>query len=132
MNEINITNLFKQRGFRTTPQRIAVFKYLCENPTHPDADEIYKSVIGIHPSFSKTTVYNSLQSLVENGFIIKINIDGTRVRYDANTSLHGHFICNCCGKIFDFDVSDVQCSGLDDFSVATRDVYFSGLCNKCK
>ncbi len=132
MNEIDITALFKQRGFRATPQRIAVFKYLCENPTHPDADEIYRSVISIHPSFSKTTVYNSLQSLVENGFITKINIDGTRVRYDANTSLHGHFICNCCGKIFDFDVSNVQYSGIDGFSVATKDVYFSGLCNECK
>ena len=72
MKETEIVELFRQKHFRATPQRIAVYKYLAEHPTHPDADEIYKVLIKESPSFSKTTVYNALQSLEECGLIIKI------------------------------------------------------------
>lgn len=132
MNEIEITKLFKDNHFRATPQRIEVYKYLCENRTHPDADEIYKSVAKLHPSFSKTTVYNSLQALEEQGLIIKISIDDHRVRYDADTSLHGHFVCDKCKSIFDFKVDKITYSGIEGFDIAKRDVYFSGVCPDCK
>lgn len=132
MNEIEITELFRKNHFRATPQRISVYKYLCENRTHPDADDIYKSVIKQNPSFSKTTVYNSLQALEQQGLIIKINIDSDRVRYDAFTQLHGHFICDNCGKIFDFDVTDVLCDISADFDVAEKNVYYRGVCPECK
>lgn len=132
MNEIEITKLFKDNHFRATPQRIAVYKYLYENRTHPDADEIYKSVIQMHPSFSKTTVYNSLQALAQQGLIVKISIDDQRVRYDADTSLHGHLACKKCKRIFDFTVEDIVSSQLDGFTISKRDVYYSGLCPNCK
>lgn len=132
MNEIEITKLFKKHSFRATPQRIAIYKYLVENRTHPDADEIYKSVIKAHPSFSKTTVYNSLQALEDEGLITKINIDSARIRYDACTELHGHFICDKCKKIYDFDVESIACNLPNSFSTNERNVYYSGICPECK
>lgn len=132
MNEAQIVELFRNKGFRATPQRIVVYKYLCENRTHPDADEIYKSVLSANPSFSKTTVYNSLQALEDEGFIIKINIDSDRVRYDAFTSLHGHFYCKSCKRIYDFDVNSINDSLQDGFDMSERNVYYSGLCPECK
>ena len=132
MNEIEITKLFNKNCFRATPQRIAVYKYLCENRTHPDADEIYKSVLKSNPSFSKTTVYNSLQALEKQGLIIKINIDSQRVRYDANANLHGHFICSKCNKIYDFDVDDIKSNLSSDFDIDNKNVYYTGLCPECK
>lgn len=132
MNELEITALFKQHKFRATPQRIAVYKYLYENRTHPDADEIYKAVVKIHPSFSKTTVYNSLQALEEEGLIIKINIDSNRVRYDACTDLHGHFICSNCSRIYDFDVEDIIEKLPKGFEISERNVYYTGVCPDCK
>lgn len=132
MNETEIIALFKDRKYRATPQRVAVYKYLCENPTHADADEIYKSVTEINHSFSKTTVYNALQSLERNGFIMKICIDSDRVRYDANVNLHGHFICKSCRKIFDFDVEKIECNISDDFHIMSSNVYYSGVCPECK
>lgn len=132
MNEMDIVSIFKEHSFRATPQRIAVYKYLCENRTHPDADEIYKSVIKVHPSFSKTTVYNALQSLEKEELIIKINIDESRVRYDAFTNLHGHFICQKCNRIFDFDVEKIISSIDDAFDIKERNVYYRGVCPECK
>lgn len=132
MKETEIVELFRQKHFRATPQRIAVYKYLAEHPTHPDADEIYKVLIKESPSFSKTTVYNALQSLEECGLIIKIQIDDHRVRYDADIGLHGHFICDRCKKIFDFKVDGITTHDLDGFEVQKRDVYYSGICPECK
>ncbi len=132
LNEENIVKVFREKNFRTTPQRIAVYKYLCENPKHPDADEIYKSVLKIHPSFSKTTVYNALKALEENSLIMKVNIDKERIRYDAAVKLHGHFLCEKCGRIYDFEVSGISYSGIDGFEVSKSDVYYSGLCPECK
>lgn len=132
LNELEITKVFRKNHFRATHQRIAVYKYLSENRTHPDADEIYKSVVATNPSFSKTTVYNSLQSLTEHGLIAKVNIDSDRVRYDISVGLHGHFICDCCGQIYDFDVDGIVHNSLDCFDINKKDIYFSGLCPKCK
>lgn len=132
VNELEITDLFRKNNFRATPQRIAVYKYLMENPTHADADEIYKCLVKIHPSFSKTTVYNSLQSLEEQGLIHKTIIDSQRVRYDANIELHGHFICDKCKKIYDFQVAGIDAKGLEGFDIREKDVYYRGICPECK
>jgi Fe2+ or Zn2+ uptake regulation protein len=132
MLEKDIISLFRAKQFKATPQRVAVYKYLVENPKHPDADEIYRYVVESNPSFSKMTVYNSLQALCEKGFIMSVKIDSGRVRYDANIQLHGHFICEKCKKIYDFPVEDIICSGIDDFCVSRKDVYYSGLCPECK
>ena len=132
MNENQIAALFKERKFRATPQRIAVYKYLCENRTHPDALEIYNNVVEQNPSFSKTTVYNSLAALEECGLVIRINVVGDSARYDGFVAIHGHFFCEKCGRIFDFDLQNIDCSLPQGFRTNHRSVYYRGLCPECK
>lgn len=127
----DIISAFKEKSFRATPQRIEVYKYIYEHRTHPDAQEVYKNVIESNPSFSKTTVYNALKSLAEFGFIMPVTIDGERIHYDANTNLHGHFKCNKCNEIFDFEALTPKTNGLEGFVVTQKDVYYSGLCASC-
>ncbi len=131
MHTNEIVEFFRQHKFRATPQRVAVYKYLWENRTHPDVEEIYHSVVKDNPSFSKTTVYNSVEALAEYGLIIPVRIDSQRIHYDANPNFHGHFICNCCKKIFDFDISKIENKGIDNFNITQQDVYYSGLCPQC-
>lgn len=131
MNKDEIISLFKEKSFRATPQRIAVFDYVYNNRTHPDVLEIYDSVIKSNPAFSKTTVYNALKALTKQGFLKTIGIDGERIRYDANTDLHGHFRCEKCGKIYDFNVDSLDFRVPDGFAVRHKDVYYSGLCSCC-
>ena len=132
MQNSEIISLFKEHNFRATPQRIAVYKYLYENRTHPDVDEIYNAVIRENPSFSKTTVYNSLEALAQEGIIIPVRIDSERIHYDANAAFHGHFICEECKHIFDFDITEFKSEGIDNFDIKQKDVYVSGLCPECK
>ena len=72
MNTREIIDLFKEKGLKATPQRIAVYNFLVENPVHPDVETVYQSMIMDNPSFSKTTVYNCLQALTDCGLLIPI------------------------------------------------------------
>lgn len=132
MNIEDITSLFKEKDFRATPQRIAVYDYVYEHRTHPDVLAVYENVKKQHPGFSKTTVYNALKALVECGFIIPITIDEERVRFDANTSFHGHFYCDVCKNIYDFETENPKTDGLNGFSVSKKNLYYSGVCPCCK
>lgn len=131
MNTREIIDLFKEKGLKATPQRIAVYNFLVENPVHPDVETVYQSMIMDNPSFSKTTVYNCLQALTDCGLLIPVKIDNEKIRYDADTSFHGHFKCDCCGRIYDFKCFDEKVSGIDNFKIMQRDVYYSGLCSCC-
>lgn len=127
-----ITDLFHEKGLKITPQRIAVYKFLAENPIHPDAQTVYNQVVADNPSFSKTTVYNCLQALSDCGLLIPVKIDTDKIRYDADTRFHGHFKCEKCGKIYDFACEEGTFGGLENFEIKQRDVYYSGICNCCK
>lgn len=132
MNTKDIAVIFKQKGIKATPQRIAVYNFLVENRIHPDVETVYSNVVKDNPSFSKTTVYNCLQILADCGLLIPVKIDNEKIRYDADTSFHGHFRCERCGKIYDFKCDDTKVSDLDSFEIRQKDVYYSGLCSCCR
>ena len=132
MQTKEITELFKQKGIKATAQRIAVYKFLYENRIHPDVDTVYKNLVEEIPSFSKTTVYNCLQTLSKCGVIMPIVIESEKIRYDANPDFHAHFKCRCCGGIFDFICNISNENGIDGFDIEHRDVYYSGICKGCK
>lgn len=133
MSNAEIKELFIQKGIKATRQRIAVYKFLAENPVHPDVETVYRQVIDENPSFSKTTVYNCLKDLSACGLLMPVMIDCERIRYDADTGYHGHFRCECCGRIFDFACKGGEkISGLDGFEIKCKNVYYSGLCDRCK
>lgn len=133
MSNAEITALFKRSGIRPTPQRISVYRYLTEHPVHASADVIYEALLPEFPSFSKTTIYNSIRALEEGGLLRTVNIEGEFVRYDANTRDHGHFKCTKCGKVYDFPT--FTASGLppelDGFQVDQKDTFYYGLCRNC-
>jgi Fur family peroxide stress response transcriptional regulator len=80
MKTTDIVTLFKDKGLKSTPQRIAVYKFLDEHRTHPDVETVYEGVSKDNPAFSKTTVYNCLQALSECGLLMPIKIDNEKIR----------------------------------------------------
>lgn len=127
-----ILRTFRENGLRATPQRISVYRFLKENPIHPSADVVYQEMVRSYPNFSRTTIYNTLNVLVEKGLAITVTLDEKELRYDGNVGYHGHFRCNSCGKITDFVPSKVEYTGLEAFKIVQRNVYFTGLCPGCK
>ena len=92
------------------------------------------ALVDQYPTFSRTTVYNSLHALVQAGLVQELAMDTEERRYDADIALHGHFHCRRCGGIADFslDASVVQSLVPDGFSVQNQGIYFSGLCPACQ
>lgn|SRR5574344_1130806 len=115
--------------------RIAVIKYLRNHHTHPTVDDMYAALNPTMPTLSKTTIYNTLKLFAEKGAISVITIDPKNTRYDANTCLHAHFQCERCGTIFDMNIDgDIRPSktSTGGFEINETQVYFKGLCPKCK
>ena len=133
MNQKQMAELLTSRGVRPTAQRLAVYDYLYWHRTHPSADTVYAALVKQHPSFSRTTVYNSLHALVEAGLLLELAMDTEERHYDADVALHGHFHCRSCGGIADFALDEALVQRLmpDGFLVEGQGIYFSGRCPAC-
>lgn len=129
----NVGDYLKSHNIKPSFQRIRIFDYLYHHPTHPTVDEIYRGLIGEIPTLSKTTVYNTLGLFIEKEIAQLITIEENEARYDANTMVHGHFKCERCQAVHDFnlDIMNIESTGLDKFQINQKHIYFKGICDQC-
>lgn len=124
-----------EHGVKPSVQRLAVMEYLLEHHTHPSADEIYSALHPQMPTLSKTTVYNTLKLLTEQGAAIQLTIDERNVCFDVDTSNHAHFLCTRCGRVFDIRLhnraADAAPEMPEGFTVEQTAIYFRGCCREC-
>ena len=134
MNNQELAAVLSSHGVRPTQQRIAVFDYLLKHLTHPSADTIYNALSKEYPVFSRTTIYNSLNVLLEAKLIRAVNISADEQRFDSNTTDHGHFRCVGCGEIFDFVIEPEILQSLcpAEFQERQSDVFITGYCPHCR
>jgi len=127
----NVTKYLIDHGVRPSYQRVKVFEYLIKRKNHPTVYMIYKALVKKIPSLSKSTVYNTLNLFVKKKIVIVITIEDNETRYDADTSIHGHFKCEKCGKIFDFEVnlSSLNTNSLRNIEINEHHIYFKGICH---
>lgn len=130
----NISEYLIKNDIKPSYQRLRVFEYLTSKQNHPTVDKIYKELIKEIPTLSKTTVYNTLKLFMEKGIVSVVNIEDNEVRYDADTSLHGHFKCEKCEHIYDFkiDPSNIDYGEIKNFKINETHLYIKGICDKCK
>jgi len=127
-----IKNRLSEIGIRPLNHRVAVYRFLLENPIHPTADEIYAHLKVEMDSISRTTVYNVLNLLCEHSAIREVAIEKNEMRYDANTANHIHFKCSVCGKILDLHSVDFPTIDLPpNFSLEDVQINVTGTCPEC-
>lgn len=135
MNYTNeeLIEYLKKYHIKPSNIRIRVLKFLLMSQTHPTADDIYNSLIEEIPTLSKTSIYNTINLFLEKGIVNGLSLDQKELRYDTNTSFHGHFKCDKCGNIYDFPVTInfPTKDELKDFVINNKDVFFYGICKKC-
>ncbi len=122
-----------KHGIKPSYQRLKIYEYLITKKNHPTVDMIYKELLPQIPTFSKTTVYNTLELFMEKGIAIMITIDEKETRYDADTSVHTHFKCEQCLSIYDLntDLSALNIPGLAEHKITEHHLYFKGICKSC-
>jgi Fur family peroxide stress response transcriptional regulator len=126
---------YRDLQIKLTPQRLAILSYLNGNTSHPSAEDIYKAVQEQFPTMSFATVYNTLEALKNKGNVQELKIDHSKKRYDPDSTVHHHLICNKCKNIIDIR-KDFNLSLPDEmtegFDMLGNSIEFYGVCSKCK
>ena len=89
-------------------QREVIKDFLCTRKDHPTADVVYMNVRQKYPNISLGTVYRNLTLLSEIGEIRRLRVGDGVDHFDADTSLHHHFICSHCGRIIDLKMENID------------------------
>jgi len=127
----------RSKGYKATPQRIAICRVALNSRAHPSAQQVYDEVKKIHPTVSLATVYKTLEVLRDIGLVQEINLPEGQARFDSYMNPHINMICLKCGTIADLDDVTVK-EIVTRIAAATRfkptgqrvDVY--GICQKCR
>lgn len=131
-----LTELFRGRGLKVTPQRQLLFGLLHGNGVHPTAESLYAAARAQMPTISLRTVYQTLSDLESMGEIQQLHLGTGSSRFDPNTDSHHHLVCDECGKVRDVytEVRDLSVprGRAQGFAVTSVEVVFRGVCNDCR
>ena len=99
-----LKKVLKKEGLRYTHQRQAIWDELSASNEHRDAEEIYLALYNSGLKVSRATVYRTIDVLVKNNLVRKLDLGDGRARYEnkMDTAHHDHLICVQCGKIEEF------------------------------
>ena len=130
-----LSELFRQRGLKVTPQRQCIFRVLHGNEVHPTAESVYATASAEMPTMSLKTVYQTLNDLAAMGEIQQLDLGTGSSRFDPNVDAHHHLVCVRCGKVRDLYAEyaglAVPSRQRQGFTVETAEVVFRGLCDEC-
>ncbi len=136
---LRILGEIRRRGHRVTPQRVAIIRNFLNRSDHPGAEGIYSALKTEFPMMALSTVYATLELLMEVGEAVDVAPAAEQARFDPVTGEHCHLICLRCGSIRDLPF----CPGAGDRQTAEhmRDAGFVparemhevfGLCAVCR
>lgn len=126
----------REKGYKVTPQRIAIFEAIINSQDHPTADQIYQRVSKKYPTISIATIYHTLHLLTKLGLLLELKFSEMSSRFDSNPSPHINVICPNCGEIYDYEVKSIEtfwsqiASELGKKPAALRFDFYT-ICNKC-
>lgn len=127
----------RSEGFKLTPQRLSVIRYLIGNTSHPTAAMIYGDLKKKYPSLSFSTVYNTLNMLEKIGEVQSLHLFDDFLNYDPGTDAHHHFVCRHCNSIIDIFPRDAENVALPEGDISgnrieSAQVVFKGTCRNCR
>jgi Fur family transcriptional regulator, peroxide stress response regulator len=131
-----IIQALRSKGYKATPQRIAICKIALSSREHPSVQKIYLEVKKTHPTVSLATVYTTLHILKESGLVQELTFPQGQTRFDSYLEPHINLVCLRCGNIHDLDdlaakelVKKVTAKAKFTPTAQRVDVY--GICEHC-
>lgn len=91
-----------------TTQRMVICNIVKQAKGHLTAAQICELAKKKLGKVALATVYNNLNTLVDEGIIGRLCADGHTDLYDKIPFSHGHFICTECGEINDLPAADIK------------------------
>jgi Fur family peroxide stress response transcriptional regulator len=102
-SDTSIIEALRSKGYKATPQRIAICRFALNSRDHPSAQQVYDEVKKIHPTVSLATVYKTLAVLKDLNLIQELNLPQGQARFDSYMKPHINLVCLRCGKVQDWD-----------------------------
>lgn len=119
---------------RQTAQRTAIRRVLEEADRPMSPAEVLEAARLIVPQLGLTTVYRTVNSLVETNWLAPVHLPGEATRYEcAGKPLHYFFRCRGCGCVFDVPGRQTRLNEVvpPGFVASNHEVFFYGLCKAC-
>lgn len=123
-------------ALKHSKQRDMIMAFLMGRKDHPTAETVYTNVRKQNPNISLGTVYRNLTLLADIGEIQRLRIGDGVDHFDADTSLHYHFVCTECGSVIDLEmesiekINEIAGAGFDG-TIAGHVTHFYGICGNC-
>jgi Fur family peroxide stress response transcriptional regulator len=136
LSDGSIVEVLRTKGYKATPQRIAICRFAASSREHPTAARIYNEVRKQHPTVSLATVYKTIDILKEHHIIQELAIVDGDKRFDSNMKAHLNLICVKCGEIRDSDnpvIKDSVEKAAEEerFNITGQNLTLYGVCHQC-
>lgn len=135
--EIDAKQVLKEKGLKSTPQRLAVLHVLHESSKSLTINDILDRTKAILPNTGLATVYRTLDILTDIGLIKRLHFEDGCHTYAYSSESHGHHIvCTACNRIMDFADCPFE-EYLEDlsfktgFKIKNHFLQLFGECNEC-
>jgi len=129
----------RSRGQRVTPQRVAILSTFLGRKDHPSADQVHRDLQAQYPMLALSTVYATLELLVEMGEASEVSPTVSEMRFDPTVDDHCHLVCLRCGRVVDVPSCEVHLDGAameymraEGFELVRQVQEFLGVCSDCR
>ncbi len=124
----------RKSGYQLTPQRRNVIQRCLRMNGHFTAEDL-QDIDGNQgdKKFSRATVYNTINVLVEVGFLRELGDMADSSFYEVTDQLHPHAYCKSCGTLIDIPVNLEEEVENWEIPFRVEDVRMTveGLCDSC-
>jgi len=127
----------RSRGYRMTPQRMAILHVLRHEGSHLSPAEVYQKARKELPGLTEPTVYRTLEFLADNALVRPSYSSSGHLTYEIAGIDHHHIVCRICGG--EIEVEHAMLESLyrllettSGYRSIDSHVTFFGVCPKCQ
>ncbi len=126
----------RDAGLRATRQRLTVLEALRGRAEAVTAQELYAELRAAREPVGLTTVYRTLTSLADAGFLDTFLREGEQAFRLCSDEHHHHLVCEVCNRVEELESDLVEewvrsVAGRHGFTVTGHRADIFGICSSC-